>query len=136
MRTDVRAIRRDLHANSVKITGHGLDRLTATAVEAAELGLNVWLEPTLGDVPEAEILDHLAETGRLAERLRRQGAGVHLSVGCEFVLFVPGIVPGDTVLERIANLLNGTSTRSTWSGRCAASPRGPPRWAGPSSAAR
>jgi hypothetical protein len=108
MRADVRAIRRELHANSVKITGHGIDRLSATAVEAADLGLNVWLEPTLGDVPAEEILDHLAETGRLAERLRRQGAGVHLSVGCEFVLFVPGIVPGDTVLERIGNLLNGT----------------------------
>jgi hypothetical protein len=67
----------------------------------------VWLEPTLGDVPQREILDHLAETGRFAERLRRQGAGVHLSVGCEFVLFVPGIVPGDTAQERVDNLLKG-----------------------------
>jgi hypothetical protein len=108
MRRDVRAIRRDLHATSIKVTGHGIDRLTATATEAAERGLNVWLEPTLGDVPEQEILDHLAETGRAAERLRRQGAGVHLSVGCEFMLFVPGIVPGADILERIQNLLNGT----------------------------
>jgi len=67
----------------------------------------VWLEPTLGDVPEREILEHLAETGRSAERLRRQGAGVHLSVGCEFVLYVPGIVPGDTITERVENLLKG-----------------------------
>ena len=67
----------------------------------------MWLEPTLGDVPQREILDHLAETGRFAERLRRQGAGVHLSVGCEFLLFVPGIVPGENVLERIKNLLSG-----------------------------
>lgn len=107
MRADMRAIDRDLHANSVKVTGYGVERLTATAGEAAERGLNVWLEPTLGDVPEKEILEHLAETGRFAERLRRQGAGVHLSVGCEFWLFVPGIVPGDNVLERIANLMSG-----------------------------
>jgi len=107
MRRDMRAIRHQLHANSVKVTGHGVERLAATATEAAERGLHVWLEPTLGDVPPAQILDHLAETGRCAERLRRQGAGVHLSVGCEFVLFVPGIVPGDTVLERIENLLSG-----------------------------
>ncbi|MFD3925984.1 abortive phage infection protein [Streptomyces sp. NPDC058614] len=107
MRADVRAIDRDLHANSVKVTGYGVERLTATAGEAAERGLNVWLEPTLGDVPEKEILEHLAETGRFAERLRRQGAGVHLSVGCEFWLFVPGIVPGDNVLERIENLMSG-----------------------------
>ncbi|MFI6490562.1 abortive phage infection protein [Streptomyces sp. NPDC050564] len=107
MRADLRAIAHDLHADSVKVTGDGVERLTATAAEAAERGLNVWLEPTLGDVPEREILDHLAETGRFAERLRRQGAGVHLSVGCEFVLYVPGIVPGATVQERVENLLKG-----------------------------
>jgi hypothetical protein len=107
MRRDMRAIRHELHANSVKVTGFGVDRLTAAAAEAAERGLHVWLEPTLGDRPASEILEHLAETGRFAERLRRQGAGVHLSVGCEFVLFVPGIVPGETILERIENLLSG-----------------------------
>ncbi|MFC7530806.1 abortive infection protein [Actinoplanes sp. GCM10030250] len=107
MRHDIRAVRHDLHASSVKVTGSGADRLAATAAEAAEQGLHVWLEPTLGDRPAPEILEHLAETGRAAERLRRQGAGVHLSVGCEFVLFVPGIVPGDTVMERVENLLSG-----------------------------
>lgn len=107
MRGDLRAVARDLHADSVKVTGDGVERLAATATEAAERGLNVWLEPTLGDVPEREILDHLAETGRHAERLRRQGAGVHLSVGCEFVLYVPGIVPGANVQERVENLLKG-----------------------------
>jgi hypothetical protein len=107
MRADLRAIRHDLHANSVKITGSGVERLTSTAAEAAERGLRVWLEPTLGDVPEKDILDHLAQTGRFAERLRRQGADVHLSVGCEFWLFVPGIVPGADVLERIDNLVKG-----------------------------
>ncbi|MFE9838335.1 abortive phage infection protein [Streptomyces sp. NPDC005551] len=107
MRRDIRAVRHDLHADSVKVTGDGVERLTATAAEAAERGLHVWLEPTTADVPQREILDRLAETGRFAERLRRQGAGVHLSVGCEFVLFVPGIVPGATVLERVENLLSG-----------------------------
>lgn len=107
MRHDLRAIRHGLHASSVKVTGSGVDRLAATASEAVERGLHVWLEPTLGDQPASQILDHLAETGRFAERLRRQGAGVHLSVGCEFVLFVPGVVPGDTVLERVENLLTG-----------------------------
>ncbi|NNN35459.1 abortive phage infection protein [Streptomyces sp. S3(2020)] len=108
MRADLRAIRDDLHADTVDVTGDGVERLTATAAEAAELGLHIWLQPTLGDVPERDILDHLAETGRFAERLRRQGASVELSVGCEFWLFVPGIIPGDTVFERIANLQNGT----------------------------
>ncbi|WP_223775787.1 abortive phage infection protein [Streptomyces sp. 135] len=107
MRHDVRAIRRDLHANSVSVFGDGVERLAATASEAAERGLHVWLQPRLADVPQGDILDHLAEVGRHAERMRRQGARVHLSVGCEFVLFVPGIVPGATTMERVDNLLKG-----------------------------
>lgn len=108
MRHDIRAIRDDLHADTVDVTGDGVERLTRTAAEAAERGLHVWLQPTLGDAPQRDILEHLAETGRFAERLRRQGASVDLSVGCEFWLFVPGILPGETVLERIRHLQNGT----------------------------
>ncbi|MFJ8631294.1 abortive phage infection protein [Streptomyces sp. NPDC093568] len=108
MRRDIRVIRDDLHADTVDVTGDGVDRLTATAAEAAERGLHVWLQPTLGDLPEKQILDSIAECGRFAERLRRQGASVDFSVGCEFWLFVPGIVPGETVLERVENLQKGT----------------------------
>ncbi|MGY4741930.1 abortive phage infection protein [Streptomyces sp. ATMOS53] len=108
MRADIRAIRQDVHADTVDVTGDGVERLAATAAEAAEQGLHVWLQPTLGDVPQRDILEHLAETGRVAQRLRRQGASVDLSVGCEFWLFVPGILPGETVLERVRNRLNGT----------------------------
>ncbi|NEB04366.1 abortive phage infection protein [Streptomyces sp. SID13726] len=107
MRADIRAVRDGLHADTVDVTGDGVERLTATAAEAAERGLHVWLQPTLGDAPRRDILDHLAETGRFAERLRRQGAGVELSAGCEFWLFVPGILPGDTVLERVENRMKG-----------------------------
>ncbi|MGW1843448.1 abortive phage infection protein [Streptomyces sp. NPDC001966] len=107
MREDLRAIKYDLHATSIEVTGDGVDRLDATAAEAAELGLHIWLQPTLGDRPASEILDHLAETGRHLERLRRQGARADLSVGCEFWLFVPGIVPGDDAQERIRNLMAG-----------------------------
>lgn len=107
MRRDIRAVRDGLHADTVDVTGDGVERLTATAAEAAERGLHVWLQPTLADAPERDILEHLAECGRFAERLRRQGASVDFSVGCEFWLFVPGIVPGATVLERVENLLKG-----------------------------
>lgn len=108
MHADLRAIRDELHADTVDVTGDGVDRRTATAAQAAELGLHIWLQPTLADLPERDILEHLAETGRFAERLRRQGASVDFSVGCEFWLFVPGIVPGATVLDRVQNLLDGT----------------------------
>lgn len=107
MRADLRAIRERLHANTIALMGDGVERLSASATEAAEHGLTVFLQPRLGDLPESEILEHLAETGRVAERLRRDGARVHLSVGCEFWLFVPGIVPGEHALERVQNLLAG-----------------------------
>lgn len=51
MRRDLRAIRHDMHATSIEVTGDGVDRLNATASEAAELGLHIWLQPTLGDRP-------------------------------------------------------------------------------------
>lgn len=107
MRRDIGAIRDRLHADTVDVTGDGVERLTATAGEAAERGLHVWLQPTLADAPERDILEHMAECGRYAERLRRQGASVDFSVGCEFWLFVPGIVPGETVMDRVENLLKG-----------------------------
>lgn len=43
MRHDIRAIREDLHADTVDVMGDGVERLTKTAVEAAERGLHVWL---------------------------------------------------------------------------------------------
>jgi hypothetical protein len=107
MRDDLGVIKDELHADSVSVFGTGVERLAATATEAAERGLHVWLQPRMEDVPRHEILDHLAETGRHAEELRRQGAEVDLSVGCEFVLFVPGILPGDNALERIENISKG-----------------------------
>jgi hypothetical protein len=107
MRGDLKAIAGDLHANSVSVFGDGVERLVQTAEEAARRGLHVWLQPRLGDVPRKDILDHLGEAGREAERLRRQGASIDLSVGAEFVLFVPGIVPGADPVERVRNLLSG-----------------------------
>ena len=107
MRADVESIALDLHANSLLIEGDGPERLLATAQCAADHGLSVWLRPTLGDVPAEQILEHLAEVGSGAERLRAAGVTVFLSVGCEFVLYVPGIVPGADAVERVHNLLTG-----------------------------
>jgi hypothetical protein len=100
-------IKDELHADSVLVFGTGVERLAPTASEAAERGLHVWLQPRMADVPQREILDHLAAAGEHAEELRRQGAKVDLSVGAEFVLFVPGILPGANALERIENVSKG-----------------------------
>jgi hypothetical protein len=100
-------IAEDLHANSVSVFGDGVERLTATAAEAVQRGLHVWVQPRLGDATERDTLEHLAAVAEQAELLRGQGGNVELSVGAEFVLFVQGIVPGANVLERVERLLSG-----------------------------
>ncbi len=112
MRADMRAIADDLHASSVSAFGNGVERLTATASEAAQRGLHVWVQPRLDDATERDTLDHLTAVGQQAELLRRHGANVELSVGAEFVLFVHGIVPGSNVLERVEHLLSGKFDRA------------------------
>jgi len=66
------------------------------------------MQPRLYDKPRARILEHLSRAAREAEQLRATHPGaVTFLVGCEHTLFTPGIVPGRTLLERIANLSKG-----------------------------
>lgn len=108
MRTDICAIDEGLRCNAVTVSGADLGRLESASREALRRGLQVTLQPRLFDHPQAEILDHLARTARLAERLRASHKSeVILAVGCEYVLFAPGIVPGATFLDRIQYLIGG-----------------------------
>lgn len=57
------------------------------------------------------------------ERLRRlYDHEVILVVGCEFMLFTPGIVPGADFYERVEYLTKATSTWRSCSGGSARSP--------------
>lgn len=51
MRTDLKAIAKDLHANTIHVFGDGVERLDATATEAAERDLTVFLQPRLATSP-------------------------------------------------------------------------------------
>ncbi|MFD2762669.1 abortive infection protein [Micromonospora eburnea] len=104
MAEEIGAIRRQLHCNSVTLYGSDLGRLADTARAAAEVGLHVWLQPRLVDRPQPEIVDHLAETARVAERMRRDGAAVSLSTGCVHLVFTPGLVAGEQYHQRMANI--------------------------------
>ncbi|MFI7025688.1 abortive infection protein [Micromonospora sp. NPDC049900] len=101
---EIGAIRRRLHCNSVTVYGSDLGRLDDTARAAAEVGLHVWWQPRLVDRPQSEVVDHLAEAARLAERLRRDGAAVSFSAGCVHSVFTPGLLPGGRYHERMANV--------------------------------
>ena len=108
VRGELRAIRHRLHANWVSIYGSDVRRLTETATEALELGLRVSIQPRSFDEPQADELEKLRKVAIQAERLRRRyRQEVILVIGCEFMLFTPGIIPGADFFERVAYLEKG-----------------------------
>ncbi|TDD45609.1 abortive phage infection protein [Kribbella antibiotica] len=108
MRGEVRAIKERLHANWVSIYGSDVERLVETATEALHQGLAVSIQPRAFDEPQADALAKLREVAIAAERLRRRsGPEVIVVVGCEFMLFTPGIVPGANFFERVEYLTKG-----------------------------
>ena len=113
MEGEIAAIRNGLGCNAVSLAGTHIPRLVQTAEAALERGLHVMIQPRKYDRPQKEILDHLARTAEVAERLRERYPGrVALITGCEHPLFTPGIVPGEvpggTFLDRIALLGKAT----------------------------
>jgi len=103
VRRELEIIAGDLHCTAVKIHGAALPRLGWTAQVALERGLETWLAPDLWDHDAEDTLAHIVGAARIAEELRPAYPGrVFLSVAGELCLFMRGIIPGDTVLERIA----------------------------------
>jgi hypothetical protein len=101
---ELQIIRNDLHCTSVRICGQDLDRVMVSAADALALGLEVWLSPELWDRGPDETLAYLGEAAERAQELHHAWPGrVVLSVGSELTLFMAGIVPGDSVFERLAH---------------------------------
>ncbi|MGA5822305.1 hypothetical protein ACPC54_31100 [Kitasatospora sp. NPDC094028] len=101
---ELAAISGDLHCNAVRLTGNDPARLRLAAETAARLGLAVWLSPMLPNADEATTLAAVEEAARIAGDLHRTGADVTLVVGCEWTLFLAGLVPGADVVARLAAL--------------------------------
>ncbi|RAS59912.1 hypothetical protein C8D87_113218 [Lentzea atacamensis] len=93
----------DLRCPSITAFGTDLGRLAETTDVALRHGMEVFVQPRLYDHSQDEILNHMAEAARTAER-KRTGDNITFVTGCEHFLFTPGIVPGDTFLERIENM--------------------------------
>lgn len=100
---EIALIANDLRCPSITAFGTDLGRLAETTDAALRHGLQVFVQPRLYDHPQEEILTHLAEAARTAERKRR-GDNIKFVTGCEHFLFTSGIVPGDTFLERLENM--------------------------------
>ena len=103
---DLRVIRDELHCNAVSVIATSTQRLAEAGEIASGLGLHTWLQPRPFDLPEPRLLADIAETARVAARLRRASgaAQVGLNIGCEVSTSMAGIVPGRTFVRRSRNL--------------------------------
>ena len=111
VRRELQIIRQELHCTSVRICSQDPERLVAAAGIALETGLEVWLSPDLWDHEPAETLAYLARAARAAESVRERWPNrVVLTVGSELTLFMGGILPGATILDRVGNPLRLAAT--------------------------
>jgi hypothetical protein len=103
VRRELEIIARDLHCTAVRIQGADVPWLGWAAQVALELELEVWLSPDLWDHDAEDTLAHLVSATAVAGELWCANPGrVFLSVGSELSMFMRGMIPGDTVPERIA----------------------------------
>jgi hypothetical protein len=69
-------------------------RLIDAARIALETGLGAYIRPSVPELPQSEMLEHLDAAPEAAEKLRREHPDrATLLVGSEFSHTLPGIVP-------------------------------------------
>lgn len=103
---ELEIIRDDLHCNAVGISGKDIGRVMLTAEAALNQGLEAWLNPAdWGDKPPEPTLAYITEAAKAAQPLHERYPGkVVFSLGSEFTLFMQGIIPGKTFMQRAKNL--------------------------------
>jgi hypothetical protein len=106
VKRELRVIRDDLNCNAVRVIGGDPERLEFAATYAADLGLEVWFSPYPLELTTDEMLSLFADCAERAERLRRRGAEVVFVTGAELSLMNKGFLPGDTLDQRLEQLLN------------------------------
>jgi hypothetical protein len=141
-RREFEIIKTGLHCNAVRITGRDVGRLMTATEAALELGLEVWLSPSLHEKSPDQTLGYYLTAARAAEKLRARFAGepaepaaacqltgtscqlctsrchqaagpIVFGLGGELSLFMRGIVAGKTVQQRLATLMSQVKAGST-----------------------
>ena len=104
VRRELEIIRDDLHANAVRIGGSDLGRLMAATEVALGLELEVWFSPACFGYPPEETTTRLVAAAAAVAPLATAHPGrVVFVAGSELTLFMPGILPGKTIPERVQN---------------------------------
>ena len=100
---ELEIIKNDLHCNAVGISGKDIGRVMLTAEAALSQGLEAWLNPAdWTNKPPEPTLAYITEAARAAQPLHERYPGkVVFSVGSEFTLFMQGIMPGKTFMQRL-----------------------------------
>lgn len=106
VKREIEIIKNDLHCNAIRLNGKDIQRLTFAGEWALDQGLQVWFLPKYVDATEQATLPYLAKFAQAAEKLRQRSPDVIFIVGCEFTLFLNGILEGANILERIGNQAN------------------------------
>src|SRR3984957_20806502 len=108
---ELEIIKKDLHCNAVGISGKDIGRVIATAEDALSQGLQAWLHPADWNNRSTEAtLDYIIEAAKAAQPLYKRYSGkVVLSIGSEFTLFIQGIIPGKTFMQRARNVRLGSA---------------------------
>jgi hypothetical protein len=102
VRRELEITQKDLHCNAVRICGRDLRRLLTAAEFGLNLGLEVWLSPTLWNCTAEETAAYVARAATAIEPLRqRWPQNVVLIVGSETTLFSRGIIPGRSLPARM-----------------------------------
>jgi hypothetical protein len=104
VRRELEIIRDDLHANAVRIGGSDVGRLMAATEAALGLGLEVWFSPACFGYPPEETTTRLVAAAEVVATLEAANPGrVVFIAGSELTLFMPGILPGKSIPERVQN---------------------------------
>jgi hypothetical protein len=106
VKREIEIIKRDLHCNAIRLNGKDIERLTFAAECAIDQGLQVWFLPKYVDANVQDTLTYLAEAAQAAEKLRAKSQNVVFVVGCEFTMFLNGILEGANIIERMNNAAN------------------------------
>ncbi|WP_022899919.1 hypothetical protein [Humibacter albus] len=90
------------------MTGSIPDRVNLAARAASEAGLDVWYSPFPCELEPDALHDHLVDSARRAEQLRKatKDAEVVFVAGCEVSLFNRGFLAGDDLSSRLETLKN------------------------------
>ena len=111
---ELEIIKNDLHCNAVGISGKDIGRVMLTAETALNQGLEAWLNPAdWTNKPPEPTLAYITEAAKAAQPLHERYPGkVVFSVGSEFTLFMQGIVPGKTFMQRLQTAFSADYIKS------------------------